>query len=803
MTQWTTFLCALAIAIPLARAEGVEPTSPMARLPLPENSQPPPESSRLVWEPTAFLDVGFDSIAAPIATASWPARLDEGRAAELPTEPSQINTFTASPADAALLQTAEASTTTGAVPLFAPPPLPDPARLTWENNGVGPVAALSGPQSSYDADASAYVESNTSYLFNDIVLPEYARRSLIAGRLGVWSVDDSGSPVKIGEYQSLKSSVFLDLDGLISDGVRTWDFVGTFLDNDASKIKLNYFGPSVSTRFDYDRYLRRLDRDPLDGYVDFDQQPPLPLPPAPENFRDMREDQTVGEDFAIRVEELNGSIRGNLTSHVDWRLNVWAMRKHGERQATAMAHCFTAPNAVDTNGNSATGVACHVLNQRQRIDWLTTEVQPVFEGHYGPLTAQYSHTLRILGTDDQLVTRPYDNFGITGDQPYGVVPENVTNIDRLRLSSQLGADRDVYVNILAGSTENRVRDTNRRFHGFDLRLSDRSIENLTITGNIKKYVQTGQFPPSLAEFETASAIRVPINYDRTSAGFDATWRPLADESLWASNLRLTWGYEYREIQRENAVFVEQNTTFNQSGTQTNNVFFRAAKRWTTTFDSSLGYRISFINDPLYAISTNATTNTSLPTTSHRVDLRSSWAPAPSLLFTSQVGIINSQHHSDVTNFTEDNYDLVFTSWYAPLPRWSLSSAIAFYSNWIDQDITLGTRSSPLTLPWDYGGRSELFNLGTTYAWSEKIALSATVDFVNARNAFDDTIPWPDIPYYSDVIVETLRFGGGVDYCLGPNASCYVRYQTFDYDDQSSFLDGGRVKMLLFGGTAVF
>jgi hypothetical protein len=479
------------------------------------------------------------------------------------------------------------------------------------------------------------------------------------------------------------------------------------------------------------------------------------------------------------------------------------MRKHGERQATAMAHCFAAPNATDTNGNPVTGRACHVLSQRQRIDWTTTEIEPVFEGRFGPVTAEYSHTVRMLNTNDQLVTRPYDNFGIVGNQPYGLVPENTTQIDRLKLGVTLPERRDAYARLYSGNTENDFRDTNRRFRGLDLRFSDRSLDDVTFVGYVKKYIQTGQFPQFLVPFENTATIRLPINYDRTLAGLDATWRPFSEAWSWNSDLRLSCGYEYRELKRENATYTEQAVTVNESATQTNNFYLRAARRWSRLFDSSVGYRISFINDPLFAISTNATTNTSLPTQTHRLDFKNTWAPSPTFLLTGQFGVINGWNSSDVANFQENNYDLVFTTWYAPTPRWSVSAGMAFYSNWIDQDITLGTRSNPLTLPWEYGGRSDLINFGTTYAWTRRMTLSATVDFVNARNAFDPLSPWPDLPSYSDVQVETTRFTGGIDYAVGQNASCYLRYQAFDYADQAAFFDSGRAEMLLLGGTATF
>ena len=68
------------------------------------------------------------------------------------------------------------------------------------------------------------------------------------------------------------------------------------------------------------------------------------------------EDLNVGEDYAIRVQELDAKFQGRLTDNLKWRLNLWGQRKFGERQANAVAHCFNinARGARRANGISAT-----------------------------------------------------------------------------------------------------------------------------------------------------------------------------------------------------------------------------------------------------------------------------------------------------------------------------------------------------------------------------------------------------------------------------------------------------------------
>ena len=105
--------------------------------------------------------------------------------------------------------------------------------------------------------------------------------------------------------------------------------------------------------------------------------------------------------------------------------------------------------------------------------------------------------------------------------------------------------------------------------------------------------------------------------------------------------------------------------------------------------------------------------------------------------------------------------------------------------------------------WEYGGDSDVIHVSTNYAWTPRVTLTAGVNFVNAKNAFDPLTPWPDLSGYSDVNVETTRFLGGLDVELSRHASGYLRYQLFDYEDLAAGLDSGRVEMLLLGGSLIY
>jgi hypothetical protein len=231
--------------------------------------------------------------------------------------------------------------------------------------------------------------------------------------------------------------------------------------------------------------------------------------------------------------------------------------------------------------------------------------------------------------------------------------------------------------------------------------------------------------------------------------------------------------------------------------------------------------VRFIDDPLIGISERAeddppgvqgTFNTNQPEREDIVELGSTWAPTWNFMTTSQFSIVNRRHRSEFANFTEDDYPITFTAWYAPSHRLSFTTGYSFYSNWIDQDITLGAnRGDPNeieTTRWDYSGENHLVSIAANYAWSAKVRLISGYEFNRGSNTFDipasphaaNGVDWTTVEQVADVIVETHRVTAGVDWMPYCDMNVYVRYILFDYGDISANLTSGTAHMVLAGAT---
>ncbi len=638
--------------------------------------------------------------------------------------------------------------------------------------------------------------------------PSYGPATAV--RFGWWGVDSGGSPVKVGEFQDLASAPFWDLDGIWTNGSRTLDYTLSGLDKETNNAQAYYFaGPHLAVKFDYERFLHRLDHEPLATF-DLDSGPPGPTDKA------VGQDLNVDEDYAIRVQQLESRFQGRLTNNLKWKIDLWGMRKAGERQANAMGHCFDLNPAAGSQN-----LTCHVLSQRQVIDWTTIEAKPVLEAKVGKTVIEYSRTMRAFGQNDQIVSRTYTAFDYSpafgsGGSPfvYGWVAENFTQIDRLKINVPLDEAHELYTHVYFGDTENQFRDTRRDFDGYDIRLISRPIDDVTLTAYTKVDRQKNQLPTTFlttppfgissgnpAEFEPGS-LRHPVNYKSARIGLKGRWQSRAKRRL-----SVAGGYEYFELGRDFATADTRSGPFTQEDTQTHLINIGPYLRVSPALDTFVRYRGRYQNNPLLGVrASDGNFNTNQPEHSHVVEFGGTWNPTMNFMATAMFGIENSWHDSALVDFSEDSYPINFTIWYAPTACWSLTGGYAYLPNWIDQDITIGFRDNPTeTTRWNYEGYSQLFSISSNYAWTPRTQLVGGVEWNWGNNVF--SVPpspagadWSALPTFADVIVETTRFNLGIDHALRPGASVYIRYVHFDYEDLSASFNSGTADMFLTGFT---
>jgi hypothetical protein len=716
-------------------------------------------------------------------------------------------------------------------------------------------------------DISARAEGNAP------LLSQPSRYSEWDGRMGWWIMWTHGSQVKTGEYQDMGSSPFFDVDGFSSDGTKTVGVTVTGTDNESTQGKVYYYKNGLTAKVDYERFPHQLNHDPLNN---------IPGPEAatvspPLDPKIIKQDLNVGQNYVLRVQELNACFKKQITDDLQVRLDVWGLKKDGTRQVNAVAMCYANESGFGVANNllppdhppltQFAGNKCHVLSQLQTVDWITTEVKPVVSWRVGDsLNVEYSRPMRDFSAGDSLATRFYDRTGqlsyapgAVNPNPYAsaVVPDSYTQMDQLKISGEITEDTKAYTYMMLGNTANETNNMDRWFNNVDVRITNTSLQNVTLTG----YGTLFNEDESMPDLATITAINQgapvngvqntrptqaqvagqsvhPINYRRSTGGIKGVWRPWGG-GYTRDGLAFMAGYEYCDLERSFAIFpltagsvaFPTGGVVDQSQTITNSFQIGPDYRWSERFDTYLRYKHQQADQPLVGVQPfNGVFNSILPQYDNIVELGFNWVPSDWLVFNACVGVEKGENHAvygaqtwEHINYDEENYPMSFNIWYAATKKWSLSAGYAIYSNFVGQDINVADQStfnanpasaaSPVTGRWNYGGRAQVINFGSQYAATNRVIFMGQIEWIRGNNAVTNSsmlIPGSagnvlvtDLGNYSEVLNETTRFTIGMDWKISPRVVNYYRYELYDFKDIAPGYQSGTAQGILGGLSAFF
>ncbi len=715
---------------------------------------------------------------------------------------------------------------------------------SWGADGQGPPPAGQAPADQVFGDIQARTNGDP------VLLCQPERDSQWDARFGWWAMSHSGSPAKVGEYQDLNSSPFWDVDGFSSDGTKTLGVTATGTDQETTVGKLYYYQPGLSAKVDYDRFPHQLDHDPLSNIAPTSDSQ---ASPSTTNPKFIEQDLGAGQDYAVRVQEVKASFKGVISDNLKVRLDVWGMEKDGIRQVNGVGMCYSQTATLPPDHppiNTFTGSRCHVLSQPQQIDWTTSEVKPVIEARLtDSITLEYSRPMRTFTSADSTTTRFYNGVGklnynaSTNPDPYAyaVVPDSYTQMDQLKLSGLISEENKVYAYLMVGSTVNEEIGMNRWFNDMDMRWTNTSLENVSLTTYGTIYNEDEQNPninaleelnPETPPSTLSQAIREPIDYHKSTVGMRGTWRPWGGGYA-QGGLAIVGGYEYCDLDRLDAIYnlatstqpnVPAGSVLDQSHTITNSFQIGPTYRWSAKFDTYLNYKFQDAQQPLVGLNGSNTLgvasgvfDTLLPVYDHVVEVGFNWFPCDCFMCNACIGFERGDNHTQYANFDEENYPMSFNTWYAVSNRWSLSVGYAVYSNFIGQDITVadqlsytgpGTAAPPITSRWNYGGQAHVVTFGSRYALTERVTLTGDVEWTRGHdlvyNSAISGVPLtPALGSYSEVLNETTRIRVGADWKVRPRMVVYGRYELYNFDNVAPGYQSGLAQGILGGFSALF
>ena len=327
--------------------------------------------------------------------------------------------------------------------------------------------------------------------------------------------------------------------------------------------------------------------------------------------------------------------------------------------------------------------------------------------------------------------------------------------------------------------------------------------------------------PSMASFYQESSIAdlaPQIGRDTWATGLNGRWTPFRDDccDTLRSGMAFTGGYEYGQIRRTDdyeTISTTPTTLFYQPDTNTNTFTVGVEEKWNLHFNSYLRYKYITTQYPLFGItageeaSLDAALNTLLPTVENRVELGNTWTISNQFMLNAVVYLEQSSNHGPYVDFDSTSYPYFLNAMWAVTSKWTVNGGYGNFRNFIQQDVTLGMVNDAYTSPWGYMARSDVFNLGSTYAYSKRLRFTGNVEYVRGLNVVTSTptppgaISYNGLGGYSEVSTTQTQFSVGVDYMWRPNITTYFRYDYDNYGDLVSGVTSGTANMFLVGLTA--
>lgn len=439
------------------------------------------------------------------------------------------------------------------------------------------VAALAGPASAQTPPAKPEGVVSVGGTFNDL----------------------SGALERVGEYEVFKK----DLSPQV--GAQVWGKTGTYLydlfadfsgDARDQKYSARLVGPRVKASFSFDRFLHRLDHDPL-TYIGS----------AISTFVVRSTDTDPGAKYASTNGIWNADVEVAATDHLRLFASHHVQMRDGTRQVMAMSHCAN----------------CHVKSYSRELDETMQEVKAGARFTKGRFSVDYTLATRTLEEKAPDITNVYDNAvhpqtaldvfrnRVSYDDENGPLvfeqtPKFSKTTHTIRAAVGLPGDGAISGNFTRSTSTNDTSDFGMDFTGLSGRATMPLGKRAMLKAYFRRYdIETDSVFVDIAEPTAPAGPHAGLTYAQAYPSFgspDYVTHSAASRTPTEAALELSYrpnkkgsvnvGYMYEHITRE--AFEVEKTTTNR---------FKASARYRPTKQLSLRARFDYsdVTNPFAAL----------------------------------------------------------------------------------------------------------------------------------------------------------------------------------------------------------
>ncbi|MBI4469994.1 MAG: hypothetical protein HY650_11810 [Acidobacteria bacterium] len=505
-------------------------------------------------------------------------------------------------------------------------------------------------------------------------------------------------------------------------------------------------------------------------------------------------DADPGRNYQIVRSEWKPDVRITVPGlpHVQFIARYRYLTRGGHEQARTLTHC----------------ASCHVQAGTRRVDQVTNDLELGSEAKFGPLALYYGHTVRKFNERGQAPRFDYRPafastfFPITGDLPYGVIPDSTKRTDKLDLRWDVSHGTSVHAGFTSARSENQFTRGAADLISSNLRITARPLPGLKTTARYQFYEINPTHPDSI---------------DRIvhSGGVEAAYALTRNTSLEA-------GYELERINRPNVLLRRLGLSGPYErgpwNTSKHGGKLGFLLRPRAGLDVSARYKFQLIDQPLTRLGKQDSFApqvgrrpypsvpgiypdlTNQPTQVQEGFLSVNWRATKTLTL-SPVYRFSDDRNSSVDRHQRDHL-LTVTATYSPVERLNFSTtytydrsrtaAVLYFGStgglrsleegWVDID--------PGTL---YRTRIQAWVAGINWMPSRRTALFANYRFTPSSASFDSSIA-PDLGGFSALKITSQWAYTGFDYAISPGVVLRASYAFDDYADRALQLNSGSTNL---------
>jgi len=584
----------------------------------------------------------------------------------------------------------------------------------------------------------------------------------------------------------------------------SFNLSGMFYDKDEQSYYAGLdLGRTVRTQVTINRFLHRLDHDPLTN-VDPDPEAQHEFPFVDSNPDDIY--STTRTEIINKTDLVIPSI-----PNLKIKSQIRYIHKNGSQQARTMEMCTT----------------CHIEGKTQGIDQRTRDFILGAEFKTKGATFSYSHLSRSFESKANPVyheyTNPYGSFIFSGKQEFALIPDSEKRADTLKAKVDAVKNTSLFGSYTLAKIKNKHNNGEADIKNFLSRFRVLLVKGFNLTLRYLNNKYDNKLDPNFA-FNSNTLTANHLSTDGYTLGADASYR------IPKQKINLRAGFDFKSLKREfnwsSETEAEEIDIMEKYLKETKTTTYRAGVTFypISKINGFLRYKRKDIDTPL-GVPLLAENNPVDPTTERFMSnlytdinlLSSGITFTPSARVSVSGNYFYNSSKNNTINSSQKRNNLVLNLWYALTNKVSITSSYTYVHEKIVNSLIYGTQyelqgrqiaREDKDVP--YKRKANVFLVALDFRPSEDFSIFGDFSVTTGKIEWESTgilgeVDTSGLADLSDQDLTHYRISAAASYAFMKNVSLFGKWKYEEYKDKAfvvhdhgSYADSGKYHIFYLG-----